>query len=115
MKRLQAYKYELRPNCEQERDMRRFAGACRFVFNKALAWQTEQYTADKTTKFSYTALANLLPLWKQDPAMQRLKESPSQPLRQTCRNANVGLHNDCLNACRSKVIKVRMGPCNGLC
>jgi len=27
------------PNGEQERDMRRFAGACRFVFNKALALQ----------------------------------------------------------------------------
>lgn len=34
---------------------------------------------------------------------------------QNCRNANVELHNGCLNACRSKVIKVRMVPCNGLC
>jgi len=29
--------YELRPNRQQERQMRRFAGACRFVYNKALA------------------------------------------------------------------------------
>lgn len=86
MKRLQAYKYELQPNGEQLRDMHRFAGACRFVFNKALAWQNEQYAADKTVKFSYTALANLLPLWKQDPAIQWLKESPSQPLQQTLKD-----------------------------
>ena len=86
MKRLQAYKYELQPNGEQLRDMRRFAGACRFVFNKALAWQNEQYAADKTVKFSYTTLANLLPLWKQDPAIQWLKESPSQPLQQTLKD-----------------------------
>ncbi|MBU6993466.1 MAG: helix-turn-helix domain-containing protein [Ferrovum myxofaciens] len=36
MKRLQAFKYELQPNGEQARSMRRFAGSCRFVFNKAL-------------------------------------------------------------------------------
>ena len=35
MKRLQGYKYELRPNGEQQRLMRRFAGSCRFVYNKA--------------------------------------------------------------------------------
>ena len=36
MQRLQAFKYELMPNGEQRRQMRRFAGCCRFVFNKAL-------------------------------------------------------------------------------
>ena len=43
MKRLQAYKYELKPNGEQQRLMRRFAGSCRFVFNKALALQKALY------------------------------------------------------------------------
>lgn len=64
MQRLQAYKFELMPNGEQVRAMRRVAGACRFVYNKALAWQNEQYANDKTFKFSYTTLANLLPDWK---------------------------------------------------
>ena len=35
MQRLQAFKYELMPTGEQQRNMRRFAGACRFVFNQA--------------------------------------------------------------------------------
>lgn len=39
MQRLQAFKYELMPNSQQARQMRRFAGSCRFVFNKALALQ----------------------------------------------------------------------------
>ena len=52
MKRLQAYQYELTPSGAQRRDMRRFAGACRFVFNRALAWQKDRYAADSTTKFS---------------------------------------------------------------
>lgn len=86
MQRLQAYKYELQPNGEQLRDMHRFSGACRFVFNRALAWQNEQYATDKTFKFSYTTLANLLPLWKRDPVTQWLKESPSQPLQQTLKD-----------------------------
>ena len=43
MQRLQAFKYELMPTGEQQRDMRRFAGSCRFVFNKALALQKERY------------------------------------------------------------------------
>ena len=45
MRRLQAYKYELRPNGEQRRDMRRFAGSCRFVYNKALAMQKDNHAA----------------------------------------------------------------------
>ncbi|EEG5674941.1 helix-turn-helix domain-containing protein [Salmonella enterica] len=43
MKRLQAFKFQLRPNGQQELDMRRFAGACRFVFNRALALQNENH------------------------------------------------------------------------
>ena len=86
MKHLQAYKFELMPNGLQQRDMRRFVGACRFVFNKALAWQKDQYNADKTVKFSYTALANLLPLWKKDQTLEWLKESPSQALQQSLKD-----------------------------
>jgi putative transposase len=43
MQRLQAFKYELLPNSQQERQMRRFAGSCRFVYNKALALQKERH------------------------------------------------------------------------
>jgi putative transposase len=86
MQRLQAYQFELMPHGQQQRKMRRFAGACRFVFNKSLAWQKEQYASDQTIRFSYTDLANLLPLWKQDPNLAWLKESPSQTLQQTLKD-----------------------------
>ncbi|OIQ69011.1 helix-turn-helix domain protein [mine drainage metagenome] len=43
MQRLQAFKYELGPNGEQQRQMRRFAGARRFVYNRALALQKERH------------------------------------------------------------------------
>ena len=41
--RLQAYRFELRPDREQRHQMRRFAGSCRFVFNRALALQKELF------------------------------------------------------------------------
>ncbi|GGE72160.1 transposase [Paenalcaligenes hominis] len=66
--------------------MRRFAGACRFVFNRALAWQKDRYAADSTTKFSYTVLANFLPVWKKDKETEWLKHSPSQCLQQTLKD-----------------------------
>jgi putative transposase len=86
MKRLQAYKFELMPNGEQQRKMRCFAGAYRFVYNKALAWQKAQYEKDPSKKFSYTTLANLLPAWKKDPVTFWLKDCPSQTLQQALKN-----------------------------
>jgi transposase len=43
MKRLQAYKFQIEPNGEQLRTLLRFAGSCRFVYNKALATQKALY------------------------------------------------------------------------
>ena len=42
MERLQGFQFELIPNGEQARNMRRFAGSCRFVFNRALAINNEE-------------------------------------------------------------------------
>ena len=72
----QAYKFELMPNGEQQRNMRQFAGACRFVYNQALAWQKSAYALDNTQKFSYTKIANILPRWKADPCTKWLKDAP---------------------------------------
>ena len=43
MQRVLAFKYELMPTGEQQRQMRRFAGSRRFVFNQALALQKARY------------------------------------------------------------------------
>ena len=45
MQRIQAFKYELRPDGQQARQMARFAGSCRFVYNKALAMQKANHEA----------------------------------------------------------------------
>ena len=83
MQRLQAFKYELMPNGEQVRDMGRYAGSCRFVYNKALALQKTNHEAGG--KFvGYVAMANLLPAWKRE--FPWLKESPSQALQHALKN-----------------------------
>jgi putative transposase len=80
MQRLQAYKFELMPNGEQQRDMRRFSGSCRFIYNKALALQKENHEAGN--KFiGYVLMAANLPIWKRETGTQWLKQTPSQALQ----------------------------------
>ena len=85
MERLQAYKYELRPDGQQERQMRRFAGSCRFVFNKALALQQTRHEQGEK-KLSYAGLCKALTEWKAQPETLWLKETHSQPLQQTLKD-----------------------------
>ncbi|MGC2462032.1 MAG: transposase, partial [Steroidobacteraceae bacterium] len=80
MQRLQAFKYALRPTGEQQRQMRRFAGCCRFVFNKALALQKAHYEAGG--KFiNYVAMAKQLTEWRRGTETLWLKEAPVHPLQ----------------------------------
>jgi putative transposase len=80
MQRLQAFKYELMPTGEQQRQMRCFAGSCRFVFNKALALQKENYEAGG--KFiGYVAMAKQLTAWRNSAETIWLKEAPVHPLQ----------------------------------
>ena len=85
MERLQAFKFELQPNGEQQRNMRRFAGSCRFVFNKALALQQERHEQGEK-KLSYAGLCKALTEWKAQPETIWLKETHSQPLQQTLKD-----------------------------
>jgi putative transposase len=85
MQRLQAFKFELRPNGQQERQMRRFAGACRFVFNKALALQKENHEAGN--KFiGYVAMAKHLTAWRNGLDTPWLKDAPCHPQQQALKD-----------------------------
>ena len=85
MKRLQAYKYELHPNGEQQRQMRRFAGSCRFVFNKALALQKARYEQGEK-KLGYAGLCKELTAWRNGSETLWLKDAPVHPLQQTLKD-----------------------------
>ncbi|MGB9493492.1 MAG: RNA-guided endonuclease TnpB family protein, partial [Azonexus sp.] len=80
IKRLQAFKFELRPDGQQQRDMRRFAGSCRFVFNKALALQKANHEAGH--KFiGYVAMAKRLTAWRNSTETAWLAQAPVHPLQ----------------------------------
>lgn len=85
MQRLQAFKYELMPTVEQQRQMRRFAGSCRFFFNKALALQKERYEQGEK-KLGYAGLCKLLTEWRNGPETPWLADAPTHPLQQTLKD-----------------------------
>ena len=85
MRRLQAFKYELMPNGQQARQLRRFAGACRFVYNKALALQKERYEQGEN-KLGYAGLCKRLTEWRNSTDTAWLADAPVHPLQQTLKD-----------------------------
>jgi putative transposase len=80
-----AFKFRLQPNSDQVQKMVEFAGANRFVWNKALAmnlFRLEQ----KQPLLWYNELAFWLKLWKSSEEYGFLKTVHSQPLQQTLKN-----------------------------
>ncbi|WKS97276.1 RNA-guided endonuclease InsQ/TnpB family protein [Gallibacterium anatis] len=86
-----AFKFEIMPNGNQICRIKQFCGCSRFVFNRALAWQNEQYQQDNSFKFSYTKIANLLPQWKKE--LVWLKECHSQVLQQSLKDLESAFKN----------------------
>lgn len=85
MQLLQAYRFELKPNGELQRLLRRFAGSCRYVYNRALDLQQERHKAGEK-KLGYAALCKALTEWKAQPETLWLNETPSQALQQALKN-----------------------------
>ncbi|MBW6496079.1 MAG: helix-turn-helix domain-containing protein, partial [Burkholderiaceae bacterium] len=85
MQRRQAFRYELMPAGEQQRQMRRFAGSCRFVFNKELALQKARYEQGEK-KLGYAGLCKLLTEWRNSAQTPWLKDALTHPLQQTLKD-----------------------------
>ncbi|MFT3801011.1 MAG: transposase [Burkholderiaceae bacterium] len=85
MQRLQAYRYELRPDGQQASQMHRFAGCCRFVFNQALALQKTRYQQGEK-KLGYASLCRLLTAWRHSAKTAWLADAPVHPLQQALKD-----------------------------
>ncbi len=79
MERLQAFRFELMPTGEQARKMRQFAGACRFVYNKALAFQRENHEAGGKFIGKF-AMKKCFTEWRNSAETPWLAESPRHPV-----------------------------------
>ena len=92
MQQLQAFKYELKPDGGQQRLMRRYAGSCRFVYNKALALQQANHEAGGKY-INYVAMAAWLPAWKREVGLEWLKDTPAQPLQHALKDLDKAYQN----------------------
>jgi len=69
-----------------------FAGACRFVFNKALALIKENHAAGKPF-IGYVAMAKHLTAWRNDPETPWLREAPCHPLQHALQHLDRAFRN----------------------
>ena len=104
MQRLQAFKFQLQPNRAQERNMRRYAGACRFVYNEALALQKARCERGEK-KLSYPGLCQLLTEWRNSAETLWLRDAPTHPLQQALKDLERAYQN--FFAQRAAVPKLR--------
>ncbi|MHB1635247.1 RNA-guided endonuclease InsQ/TnpB family protein, partial [Acidiferrobacter thiooxydans] len=91
MQRLQAFKYELIPTGDEQRQMRRFAGSCRVVFNEALALQKKRYERGEK-RLGYAGLCKELTAWRNGALLPSgraaawLADAPVHPLQQALKD-----------------------------
>lgn len=85
MEQQQAFVFELTPDGAQQRLMRRFSGACRFIFNKALASQKARFEQGEK-KLGYAGLCRQLTQWRHSVETPWLMEAPIHPLQQALKD-----------------------------
>jgi putative transposase len=90
MERLEAYKFELRPDGPQRRLMRRLAGSCRYVYNRALALQQRRFDHGESG-FGYAQLCQQLTAWRSEALW--LGAAHSQILQQALKDLQCAYRN----------------------
>jgi putative transposase len=85
MKRQSGHIHKLCPSAEQAAKMACFAGMARYVYNRSLALQNEQYERLGKHDGVYT-LKKLLPRWKNEKGTEWLSQAPSQGLQSALLN-----------------------------
>jgi putative transposase len=92
MEILQAYKFQLRTKPRHEELFRRFAGCCRFVWNRMLALEKENYERGKK-RLGYYKLTGMLTELKNQEETSFLKEAHSQILQQSLKDLDRAYRN----------------------
>jgi len=92
MERLQAFKFELMPTGEQARKMRQFSGACRFVYNKALALQVENREAGGKFIGKF-AIGKHLTEWRNNADTPWLADAPRHALMMAMQDCDRAFQN----------------------
>lgn len=94
------FRFRLKTDGLTENALARFAGSCRFVWNKALALQKERLEAGEYC-IRYKTLCEHLKAWKGTDDLQWLYETHSQPLQQALKDLDRAIQ-DAFNKTSSK-------------
>jgi putative transposase len=81
MQLARAFRFRLEPTPSISRSLSRIAGCCRFVYNRALALQTERL-ARREKRLGYAALCRALTSWRHGAETGFLADAPVHPLQQ---------------------------------
>ena len=92
MKKIQTFRFALRPDHNQDVFFRQCAGACRFVHNRALALEIERHASGEK-RLGYVGTTALLPLWKRETETVWLSGIPSQILQQSLKDLDRAYRN----------------------
>jgi putative transposase len=87
---LKAFRFALRAKPAQERQLARWSGQLRWIWNQALAEQRARHARGEKYA-SYVDMAKWLTSWRNAPATAWLAEGPAQPQQQVLKR---------LDACR---------------
>ena len=90
MKKRKAFLFTLKTDFDLERQMSRYAGSCRFVWNRALALEKDRLDAGGKI-LRYSELCQTVVAWKREPETAWLCDAPSHTLQQTLRNLDRAL------------------------
>lgn len=82
---IKAYKYKIHPSEEQKRQLTKFFGCTRFIYNWGLSIKTQSYK-ETGKSISYNDLAKQLTLLKQQDETSFLCECANESLQQSLRN-----------------------------
>ena len=92
MKKIQTFRFALRPTNNQENLFRQYAGACRFVYNRTLALEIERHASGEK-RLGYADATALLPLWKKEQETSWLSEINAQILQQSLKDLDQAYQN----------------------
>lgn len=89
-----SYKFRIYPNREQEAQIKRTFGCCRFVFNYYLAKRKDVYEQVGETLNYYACCADVTQLKK---SFEWLKETDATALQSSLKDLDVAYQNFCMN------------------
>lgn len=92
MKKLQAFRFQLKVSSRKAHELSCFAGSTRFVYNKTLALQKSRYEQGEK-KLTYAGMCRQLTLWRKDADMSWLQSCHSQVLQQSLKDLEKAYQN----------------------